>query len=132
MPIRSPLGAIGVILVALEAVFSGALFALDDMHELRTAMVATMIAVFAAVTLVVLWMVVYLTLKNPGFLFNPAEVAKLSESVQRGIYAIPVENVAVAREPVSLMETSDDLQLYLQLHEDTDAGTDLVDDETCP
>lgn len=120
MPIRSPLGAIGAILVALEAVFGGALFALDGKPVLQAAMVATMIAVFVPVAIVVLWMVVYLTVRNPGFLFNPAEVAKLSESVQHGIYAIPVKDIAVSEEPVSITEASDTFQLRLEPNEDAE------------
>lgn len=88
-PVRSPLGAIGALLVALEAIFGGALFALGADPWLRLAMVTTMIAVFVPAAIVVLWMVVYLTVKNPGFLFNPAEVAQLSEAVQRVIYVPP-------------------------------------------
>lgn len=98
-PIRSPLGAIGVILVALEAVFGGTLLALDAAPALQTIMVLTMVTVFALVTLVVLWMVVYLTLKKPGFLFNPAEVAQLSESVQQVIYTPPRGRVSLRDEP---------------------------------
>lgn len=88
-PVRSSLGAIGALLVALEAIFGGALFALGADPWLRLAMVTTMIAVFVPAAIVVLWMVVYLTVKNPGFLFNPAEVAQLSEAVQRVIYVPP-------------------------------------------
>ena len=49
----------------------------------------TMVTVFVAVASVVLWTVVYLTVRKQGFLFNPAEVAQLSESAQQGIYSIP-------------------------------------------
>lgn len=85
-PVRSPLGAIGVILVAMEAVFGGALFALESAPLLRVVMAGTMIAVFVPTACVVLWMVVYLTVKNPGFLFNPADVAQLKEPTQRDFY----------------------------------------------
>lgn len=94
-PVRSPLGAIGVILVAMEAAFGGALFALDDDPWLRLAMVTTMIVVFVPTACVVLWMVVYLAVKNPGYLFNPAEVAQLSESVQRVIYDPPAGRLSL-------------------------------------
>ena len=97
--IRSPLGAIGAILVALEAVFGGTLFALDDSFWLRVAIVVTMIVVFVSVTAIVLWMVVYLTVKNPGFLFSPVEVAQLSESVQRNIYSMPNTDVSTDDSP---------------------------------
>ena len=101
-PVRSPLGAIGFLLVALEAIFGGALFALDADPWLRLAMVTTMIVIFVPVAIVVLWMVVYLTVKNPGFLFNPAEVAQLSESVQRGVYAMPDSNVSLSAQPLNI------------------------------
>ena len=88
-PIRSPLGAVGALLVALEAVCAASLFALPAYSMQSWVVVMTMVAVFVAVASVVLWMVVYLTVKKPGFLFNPAEVAQLSESAQQGIYSIP-------------------------------------------
>ena len=99
VPIRSPLGAIGVTLVALETVFGGTLFALNDAPTVQMAMAATMIVVFVAIVSVVLWMVVYLTLKSPGFLFNPAEVARLSESVQQVIYSPPGGRLSLKEEP---------------------------------
>ena len=101
-PVRSPLGAIGALLVALEAIFGGALFALDADPWLRLAMVTTMIVGFVPTAGVVLWMVVYLAVKNPGFLFNPAEVAQLSESVQRGVYALPDSKVSLPAQPLDL------------------------------
>ena len=123
--IRSPLGAIGVILVALEVVFGGIVLALDEAPVLRAVMAVAMVAVFAAVALVVLWMVVYLTLKNPGFLFNPAEVAKLSESVQRGIYAIPVEDIVISGETFDLTETGGDLHIIGEPVDLTETVEDL-------
>lgn len=101
-PVRSPLGAIGALLVALEAIFGGALFALDTDPWLRLAMVTTMIVGFVPTAGVVLWMVVYLAVKNPGFLFNPAEVAQLSESVRRGVYALPDSTVSLPAQPLDL------------------------------
>ena len=101
-PVRSPLGAIGALLVALEAIFGGALFALDADPWLRLAMVTTMIVVFVPTAGVILWMVVYLAVKNPGFLFNPAEVAQLSEAVQRGVYALPDSKVSLPVQTLDL------------------------------
>ena len=88
-PIRSPLGAIGALLVALEAVLAGSLFVLPAYSPQSWVVVVTMVTVFVAVASVVLWMVVYLTVKKPGFLFSPAEVAQLSESAQQEMYSIP-------------------------------------------
>ena len=130
IPVRSPLGAIGVILVALEAIFGSIVLFSDASPGLRAAMAAAMIAVLAVVTLVVLWMVVYLTLKNPGFLFNPAEVAKLSESVQRGIYAIPVDDIVITDETVDLTEAGADPPIAGETDESPD--TDSIDADDSP
>jgi len=94
-PIRSPLGAVGALLVALEAVLAGSLFVLPAYSPQSWVVVITMVTVFVAVAFVVLWMVVYLTVKKPGFFFNPAEVAHLSESAQQGIYSIPYSRFSV-------------------------------------
>ena len=90
VPIRSPLGAIGALLVALEGIAGATLFALDsDPLWLRVAIVAVMMFVLLMVAGVVLWVIIYFTIKNPGFLFNPAEVAQLSESAQQRFFPSP-------------------------------------------
>ena len=68
--IRGPLWVIGVVVLAMELVLAGTLFALGDAPVLRVAVVIAMSAAFAAFTLVALWLIVYLTLKNPGVLFG--------------------------------------------------------------
>ena len=68
-------------MVFMEGIAGATLFALDsDPLWLRVAIVTIMLLVFVSVTSVVLWVVIYFAVKNPGFLFNPAEVAQLSES----------------------------------------------------
>jgi hypothetical protein len=67
-----------------------------------------MVTVLVAVASVVLWMVVYLTVKKPGFLFNPAEVAQLSESAQQDIYSIPYARPSLGPSGPSLTDRSDD------------------------
>ena len=84
LPIRSPLGAIGAILVALEGIAGGSLYALDSGSGLQIAMVATMISVFAAVTLVVLGIIIYFAVRQPAYLFNPSDI---SESAHVILYA---------------------------------------------
>ena len=106
-PIRSPLGAVGALLVALEAVCAASLFALPAYSMQSWVVVMTMVAVFVAVASVVLWMVVYLTVKKPGFLFNPAEVAQLSESAQQGIYSIPYSRPSLGPSDSSLTDRGD-------------------------
>jgi hypothetical protein len=83
LPIRSPLGAIGAILVALEGVAGGSLFALDSSSVLQTAMVAAMILVFVAVTVVLLGVIIYFAVRQPAYLFNPSDI---SESAHLALY----------------------------------------------
>ncbi|MEK7807423.1 MAG: hypothetical protein AAB528_06780 [Chloroflexota bacterium] len=83
LPIRSPLGAIGAILVALEGVAGGSLFALDSGSVLQTAMVAAMIFAFVAVTVVVLCVYIYFAVRKPAYLFNPSDI---SESAHLALY----------------------------------------------
>ena len=85
-PIRSPLGAIGAVLVVLEGIAAGTLFALDSDPLLRLAIVATMIFVLVSVTVVVLGIAIYFAKTKPGFLFNPADIARLSESTQQSLF----------------------------------------------
>jgi hypothetical protein len=99
LPIRSPLGAIGAILVALEGVAGGSLFALDPGSALQTAMVAAMIFVFVTVTLVVLGMIIYFAVRQPAYLFNPSDI---SESAHLTLYTgglSPGRDVQVPPEP---------------------------------
>ena len=86
-PIRSPLGAIGTILVLLEGIAGATLFALDSDPHLRLAIVVTIIVVFGLVTLTVLGITIYFTITNPGFLFNPADVGQLGETAQRRFFS---------------------------------------------
>lgn len=88
MPIRSPLGALGAILVGLEGVAGATLFALDSDPHLRSIMAYTIIGGFILITSTVLILVCYFAKTNPGFLFNPADVGQLSESVQQRIFRI--------------------------------------------
>jgi hypothetical protein len=84
LPIRSPLGAIGAILVALEGIAGGSLFALDSGSGLQIAMVAAMISVFAAVTLVVLGIIVYFSVRQPAYLFNPSDISESAHVILYG------------------------------------------------
>ena len=84
MQIRSPLGAIGAILVALEGVAGGSLVVLESGSSLQTWMVAAMIFVFVAVTLVVLGIIIYFAVRKPAYLFSPSDI---SESAHSDLYA---------------------------------------------
>ena len=64
-PIRSPLGAVGVLLAVLEGIAGGTLFALDSDPGLRIALVTAMIVVIAAVTAVILGLIIYVRSIRP-------------------------------------------------------------------
>ena len=81
-PIRSPLGAVGALLVALEAIAGGTLLALESDPGLRIALVVAMIAVLVAVTVVILGLIIHVAKTNPAYLFNPAEIGQLSAEAQ--------------------------------------------------
>ena len=118
-PIRSPLGAIGTILVLLEGIAGATLFALDSDPYLRLAIVVTIIVVFGLVTLTVLGITIYFTITNPGFLFNPADVGQLGETAQRRFFSaqddivvrqgsIVIPNPSESSEQSSLMSDTPD------------------------
>ena len=109
-PIRSPLGALGAILVLLEGIAGATLFALDSDPHLRLAIVVTIISVFALTALTVLGIVVYFAIAKPGFLFNPADVGQLDESAQQIFLSSSHDDVSLVStkaditvEPPSLM-----------------------------
>lgn len=120
-PIRSPLGALGAILVLLEGIAGATLFALDSDPHLRLAIVVTIISVFALTTLTVLGIVVYFAIAKPGFLFNPADVGQLDEAAQQ-IFLSTSHDDVVVKADVSLVSTKADItveppSLMAQAHE---------------
>lgn len=93
--IRSPLGAVGAILTALEAIVGGSLFAVKDEYLLQLILVSAMGFILVAVSLTVIWLVVYFALKNPGLLFAPGDI---DPRVHRSLYggggtALVLENI---------------------------------------
>ena len=103
LPIRSPLGAVGAILVALEAIATASLFALESDPSLRTWMVAAMIFVFILVTVVILGVIVYFALRRPAYLFNPSDI---SDSAHFSLYGGGIDRTAtitISAEPESVI-----------------------------
>ncbi len=125
-PIRSPLGAMGAILVLLEGIAGASLFALDSDPNLRLAMVVTIIFVLVLITLTVLGVIIYFTVTNPGFLFNPADVGKLGETAQHRFLTTSRHTVVEQKPPepvTSVSESSGRLSLMAdtQDHPDDDS-----------
>lgn len=84
--VRSPLGAIGAIVVLLQGISAGALLALRSQPVLQWVLVIMMVSMTTVITGVVVWMVVRFARSNPALLF-PAQ--DIDPSVQRLIYAPP-------------------------------------------
>ncbi len=99
LPIRSPLGAIGAILVALEGVAAGALFALRSNPILQGWLVAAMIFVLVLVTLAILGVVVYFAICKPAYLFNPSDISERAHVTLYGGGTRPIAYVSIANEP---------------------------------
>ena len=99
LPIRSRLGAIGAILVALEGVAGGSLVALESGSDLQFAMVAAMIFVFVAVTIVVLGVIIFFAVRRPGYLFNPSDISESAHVSLYGGGVTPTEQIEVSTSP---------------------------------
>lgn len=74
IPIRSPLGALGALMVLLEGIAAAALVPLEGQPELQRMLVWLMIGVTSAITAVVIVVVLRFTFRNPGLLFSPRDI----------------------------------------------------------
>lgn len=87
--VKSPLGAIGAILVLIQAISASALFAIGSASVFQTILQAVLVGVIGLVTLasttLVIWLVYYLVvkLKRPGLLFDPSD---FDPAVQLALY----------------------------------------------
>lgn len=81
--IRSPLGALGALMVFLEGIVAAALVPLAGQPALQEKLVGMMIVTVSMVTLGVLLLVGYLAVKRPALLFNPQD---LDPSVHFAVY----------------------------------------------
>lgn len=71
-------------MVLLEAIAGGTLFALKSPLLIQQVVALMMVVSISAITVLVIWMIVYFALKRPGLLFNPRDIAP---SVHRELYA---------------------------------------------
>ena len=72
--IRSPLGALGALMVLLQGISASALFALKDQPTLQLILVIMMASVTAVVALAVVVLIGWLAYRNPGLLFSPPDI----------------------------------------------------------
>ena len=72
--IRSPLGALGALMVLLDAIAAGALFPLKDQPELQRYVVLLSIGSIGLITLLVCGLVIYFAIRRPGLLFSPTDI----------------------------------------------------------
>lgn len=99
--IRSPLGALGALLVLLQGISAGALAVLRDQPTLQFILVITMVAIAAVVTGVVAFVVIRFALRNPGLLFNPGDI---ESSVHQYLYVSQPDKVTLSlSEPDSII-----------------------------
>ena len=72
--IRSPLGALGALMVLLDAIAAGALFPLKDQPELQRYVVFLLIGSIGLITLLVCGLVIYFAIRRPGLVFSPTDI----------------------------------------------------------
>jgi hypothetical protein len=87
------LGALGALMVLLQGVTAGALVAVDSEPELQRILVYLMVSVTAIITVLVVSLISYFAIRNPGLLFNPQDI---DSSVHSRLYIsdIPPDKVA--------------------------------------
>ena len=73
--IKSPLGALGALMVMLEAIAAGALIPTQSQPMLQTILVICIVFEALAVSLVVLGVIVYFAVKRPAYLFSPSDIS---------------------------------------------------------
>jgi hypothetical protein len=93
MVIKSPLGAIGAVVVLVEAVAASALFAVESRFALQIALVAVIALVTLGFSAFVVWLIVYLVVvkKAPGLLFDPSSIDK---SIHGDLYVWDKEKIS--------------------------------------
>lgn len=97
MSIRSPLGALGALMVLMQAVSAGALVAVKDKFILQAVLVSVMSLALISITVIVGFLVVRFAIRSPGLLFNPQDIAA---EVHHDLY-VPVspEQIELRVEP---------------------------------
>lgn len=74
MVIKSPLGALGALMVLLEGIAAAALVPLQSQPDLQRILVFTIVATISVLTVMIVGLIVYFARTNPGLLFNPGDI----------------------------------------------------------
>ncbi len=75
LSIRSPLGALGVVMVLVEGISVGALAAVRSNFVLQATLVSVISVVTFAIAALVIWIVKHFAKTNPALLFNPQDIS---------------------------------------------------------
>ena len=94
MTIRSPLSAIGAVIVLIQGICAGALFAVSS-QTLQLILVVLIILVTLVFTGLVFWLIVHLVRLNPAYLFNPRDI---NPAVHSALYILQPDNIEVKLE----------------------------------
>ena len=73
-PIRSPLAALGALMVLLQGIAAAALVPLDSQPTLQGLLVYMMVSATGIITILVVTLVGCFAWKNPGLLFSPRDI----------------------------------------------------------
>lgn len=105
--IRSPLGALGALLVLLQGISAGAIAVLQNQAILQFILVITMVIIAVVITGVVTFVVIRFTLRNPGLLFNPQDI---DPSVHKTLYASESGKISITLIKESPQDTPDSVE----------------------
>lgn len=86
LSIRSPLAALGAVMVLLEGIAAGALVPLSTQPQLQALLVYLIVGTVLLLVLTVIGLIIYITKTNIGLLFNPQDI---DPSVHRMLYIQP-------------------------------------------
>ncbi len=96
--IRSPLGALSAVIVLVQSISAGALFAVRSDPLLLKVLASVIAFTTLLITALVVGIIVYFTRKAPGLLFNPQDIAP---SVHKELYAPAKVDLVVIQPPAS-------------------------------
>lgn len=76
MSIKSPLGALGAIVVLIQGIAAGALVAVQSQPTLQCILIYVISGVTVLFVLLVIWLIIHIVwvIKNPALLFNPRDI----------------------------------------------------------
>ena len=109
LAIRSPLGALGALMVLLQGIAAAALVPLESQPDLQRVIVWMMVVVTSAIVLVLVVVVLWFAFRNPGLLFNPKDISPEAH--------VPLYSPS-ARVPASLPQLPEGVDLSYQISDE--------------